>query len=62
MQDANSVTLAHALVTALASTLGAELVETHISWVLLTGNDAYKIKKPVRLPFVDYGTLQARWH
>jgi aminoglycoside phosphotransferase family enzyme/predicted kinase len=30
-----------------------KLVETHISWVLLTGELAYKIKRPVRLPFVD---------
>jgi uncharacterized protein len=39
-----------------------ELVETHISWVLLTGTYAYKIKKPVRLPFVDFGTLERRAH
>ena len=31
-------------------------VETHISWVLLTGPYAYKIKKPVRLSFLDYST------
>ena len=49
-----------ALVHQLARALGAELIETHISWVLLAGEHAYKIKKPVRLPFVDYGTLQAR--
>jgi aminoglycoside phosphotransferase family enzyme/predicted kinase len=60
MQNADSV--AQTLVTSLASSLGAELVETHISWVLLAGDKAYKIKKPVRLPFVDYGTLQARRH
>lgn len=39
-----------------------ELVETHISWVLLTDTLAYKIKKPVRLPFVDFGTLALRRH
>jgi aminoglycoside phosphotransferase family enzyme/predicted kinase len=37
-----------------------ELLETHISWVLLAGDYAYKIKKPVILPFVDYSTLEAR--
>ena len=37
-----------------------ELVETHISWVLLTGSYAYKIKKPVSLGFLDFGTLQLR--
>lgn len=39
-----------------------ELVETHISWVLLTGTFAYKIKKPVRLSFVDAATLAQRVH
>ncbi|HEX5042037.1 MAG TPA: AAA family ATPase [Candidatus Polarisedimenticolaceae bacterium] len=29
------------------------LVSTHLSWVLLTGELAYKIKRPVHLPFVD---------
>lgn len=37
-----------------------ELIETHISWVLLAGDYAYKIKKPVVLPFLDFGTLAAR--
>jgi len=37
-----------------------ELVETHISWVLLAGDYAYKIKKPVVLPFLDYGTVDKR--
>ena len=37
-----------------------ELLETHISWVLLAGDYAYKIKKPVVLPFVDYSSLEAR--
>jgi aminoglycoside phosphotransferase family enzyme/predicted kinase len=34
--------------------------ETHISWVLLAGNDAYKIKKAVDLGFLDFSTLEAR--
>jgi aminoglycoside phosphotransferase family enzyme/predicted kinase len=37
-----------------------ELVETHISWVLLAGDFAYKIKKPLTLPFLDYGTVGKR--
>lgn len=37
-----------------------ELIETHISYVLLAGDFAYKIKKPVSLPFVDCSTLEAR--
>jgi hypothetical protein len=36
------------------------LVETHISWVLLTGPYAYKIKKPVNLGFLDFSTLEKR--
>ena len=39
-----------------------ELLETHISWVLLTGSAAYKIKKPVNLGFVDFSTLELRRH
>jgi aminoglycoside phosphotransferase family enzyme/predicted kinase len=37
-----------------------ELIETHISWVLLAGEYAYKIKKPVALGFLDFSTLEAR--
>jgi len=39
-----------------------ELVETHISWVLLTGEYAYKIKKPVCFDFLDFTTLVSRRH
>lgn len=38
------------------------LLETHISWVLLSGPYAYKIKKPVSLGFVDFSTLERRRH
>ena len=38
------------------------LHETHISWVLLAGNFAYKIKKPIVTDFLDYGTLLKRHH
>lgn len=37
-----------------------QLIETHISWVFLTGEYAYKIKKPVNLGFLDFSTLEAR--
>ena len=37
-----------------------ELLETHISWILLTGRYAYKLKKPVSLGFLDFSTLEAR--
>jgi len=36
------------------------LIETHISWVLLTGRYAYKIKKPVNFGFLDFSTLEKR--
>ena len=39
-----------------------ELLETHISWVLLAGDYAYKVKKPVNLGFVDFSTARARHH
>lgn len=39
-----------------------ELVQTHGAWVLLAGAFAYKIKKPVRFPFMDFSTLVARRH
>ncbi|HST33722.1 MAG TPA: AAA family ATPase [Solirubrobacteraceae bacterium] len=34
--------------------------ETHASWVFLAGRDAYKIKKPVKLEFLDYSTPALR--
>jgi aminoglycoside phosphotransferase family enzyme/shikimate kinase len=37
-----------------------EVRETHISIVFLAGERAYKVKKPVRMPFVDYSTLEQR--
>lgn len=36
------------------------LVETHISWVFLLERDVFKVRKPVNLGFVDFGTLQLR--
>lgn len=39
-----------------------ECVETHISWVFLTGDAAYKIRKPVDLGFLDFSTLVKRDH
>src|SRR6187549_3637346 len=43
-----------------AGVAAVRLVETHISWVFLTGERAYKVKKPVKLPFVDFSTLELR--
>jgi aminoglycoside phosphotransferase family enzyme/predicted kinase len=39
-----------------------ELVQTHISWVLLAGEFAYKIKKPLHLSYLDFSTLALRRH
>ena len=39
-----------------------KLIETHISWVLLTGSYAYKIKKPLNLGFLDFSSLAKREH
>lgn len=37
-------------------------VETHTAYVFLTRTRAYKIKKPVRLAYLDFGRLEAREH
>jgi len=39
-----------------------QLVETHISWVILSGDFAYKVKKPLVLDFLDFGSLEKRRH
>ena len=39
-----------------------DLVETHVSWIFLTGTHAYKVKKPLRLSFLDYSTAARREH
>ncbi|MDD5096456.1 MAG: AAA family ATPase [Candidatus ainarchaeum sp.] len=37
-----------------------QLIQTHISWVFLTGEYAYKIKKPVKFSFLDFSTRETR--
>lgn len=37
-----------------------DLISTHASWVLLTPEFAYKIKKPVQFSFLDYSTPAKR--
>ena len=64
--DDDALAVARERVAALRASLEASegrpvrLVETHISWVLLADALAYKLKKPVRLPFLDFTTLAAR--
>jgi uncharacterized protein len=66
--DAAALADARERVVALRAALEADtghavrLIETHISWVLLGDALAYKLKKPVRLPFLDFTTLAARRH
>ena len=62
MPTIKALALRREVVTRLVKALDAELIETHISWLVLYGESVCKIKKPVRLPFVDYGTLAARQH
>ncbi|MCB0545110.1 MAG: hypothetical protein KDC70_16400 [Saprospiraceae bacterium] len=40
----------------------ARLVSTHISWVILSPDYAFKIKKPVRFSFLDFSTTSLRAH
>ena len=41
-------------------TRAIHVVETHCAWVLLTGEFAYKIKKPVDFGFLNFSTLEKR--
>ena len=62
MQACDAMALSRAMVESLARQLHAQVIETHISWVILCADTAYKIKKPVHLPFVNYSTPEARRH
>lgn len=37
-----------------------EVIETHFAWVFLTATFAYKLKKPLRAPYMDYRTIARR--
>ncbi len=39
-----------------------QLIQTHISYVFLTGDFAYKVKKPMNFGFLDFSTLEKRKH
>ncbi|MBX9716922.1 MAG: AAA family ATPase [Burkholderiaceae bacterium] len=64
--DACVVPVDRTLIEALRARLQADsgqpvdLLETHISWILLSGSLAYKLKKPVHLPFLDFTTIESR--
>ncbi|RMG81751.1 MAG: hypothetical protein D6714_12445, partial [Bacteroidetes bacterium] len=38
------------------------LLETHISWVILTAHFAFKLKKPLQFSFLDFSTPEKRKH
>jgi uncharacterized protein len=38
------------------------LIQTHVSYVFLTGEFVYKLKKPVNFGFLDFSTLEQRKH
>ncbi len=48
------------IIDVLKEKYGMRLLQTHISWVLLDGSHAFKVKKPVRYSFVDYSSLNKR--
>jgi len=64
--EQNHATLTTHLIQLLQQSLGGagavQVVQTHISTVLLAGDFAYKLKRPVRLPFLDFSTLERRRH
>jgi aminoglycoside phosphotransferase family enzyme/predicted kinase len=64
MSEESPSTLSRSLATQTAaypaSVARIELHETHISWVFVAGEFAYKLKKPVDLGFVDFTTLERR--
>jgi aminoglycoside phosphotransferase family enzyme len=37
-----------------------DVIETHMSWVFLANNSVFKLKKPVKYPFLDFSTVAAR--
>jgi uncharacterized protein len=43
-----------------ASAQRPQCIETHMSWVFLTDELVFKLKKAVRFPFLDFTTLEAR--
>lgn len=44
------------------ATRGVETRETHMSWVFLTDRRVYKLKKPLRRPFLDFTKIDRRRH
>ncbi len=47
-------------ISRMEQSMGAQLIETHISWLLLKDDLVYKIKKPVKFSFLDFSTIERR--
>jgi uncharacterized protein len=41
---------------------GVRSIQTHISWVFIASPFVFKVKKPVKLGFLDFSTLEKRHH
>ncbi|MFN3871276.1 MAG: gluconokinase [Aquificaceae bacterium] len=48
------------MIEELSKSLEAKILQTHTSWVLVSKDVVYKIKKPVNFGFLDYSTLEKR--
>src|SRR6185312_7889638 len=46
--------------TAFRVATAVQTVETHMSWIFLTGDRAFKLKKPVKFPYLDFSTVALR--
>ena len=44
------------------ATGAVKMVETHMSWVFLTDQYVFKLKKPIRLEMLNFSTLEARYN
>ncbi|HEY8332258.1 MAG TPA: hypothetical protein VIQ05_00565, partial [Tardiphaga sp.] len=46
--------------TYLSDSCSVTIRETHMSWVFMAKDKVYKLKKPVRFPYLDFSTLERR--
>lgn len=60
VQDQSDVIAFLAATSAVANTGSSEHIETHISDVFLAGDRAYKLKRAIKLPYVDFSTPAIR--
>lgn len=60
LAEDQSESIAHLEALRLAGEDAADRIETHISYILLVGDRAYKVKRAVKLPYVDFSTPRLR--